>query len=117
MATTKFCHGCQSEDDQDYPVSRAFFHENVWFRSELWRRGRDARESLSRQHVNHDEEHDALRQELAGWKSNAAYWQGRCARAEMDNQTMHRLLNERRKSQTEAAPGVFRGVQDEHVGG
>ncbi len=115
MNPTKFTQDSQPEEDQDYPINRSFFPERIWFRDAANRR--PSCHHLPASPIGRDQEVDALRQEIMGWKTTASYWQGRCARAEMDNQAMHRLLNERRKSRTEAAPGVFRGVQDEHVGG
>lgn len=102
----------QDDDLQDYPVSRAFFPEHRWFRATP-RRPQCCPHFVASPFVR-DQELDALRQELAGWKGTAAYWQGRYARIELENQGLHRLLDARQNRNAE--PTAFAGVVEGHAG-
>jgi hypothetical protein len=77
------------ESDMDFPIARAFFTEKNWFP----RQSRPLRPEPSLRAEPLDDE---LRQTLAGWQATAAYWQGRCARAEAEAEVLQRRLDQRR---------------------
>jgi hypothetical protein len=90
---------CQFDDDQDYPVSRSFFPERTWFRATP--RRPQCCPHLVATPFARDQELDELRQELVGWKGMAGYWQGRCAKAEAELESILRKLGSQQGRITE----------------
>lgn len=109
MDSTRTCSERQQADDQDYPISRAFFPDHLWHRPAPRRRPDGQHRPVSP--LGRDQELDGTRQELMGWRSRALNLEGQLAKAQREIEALHEAI--RRK----AAPAAFRGVQDDHVGG
>jgi hypothetical protein len=110
MDSTRGSYEHQEADDQDYPVSPAFYPEHLWRRAAPRRPHSCPRVGAAP--FGRDQELDGLRQELVGWKSTAAYWQAQCARLEMENRQLQRVLDSRKGKRVQATPPPFRGVED-----
>jgi len=112
MDSTRTYSERQQAVDWDFPSSRSYYPESIWFRGKP--RRRQSSQPSPVPPLVRDQVIDALRQELAGWKSSARNWEGRCARVEQENANLQRLLDVRQNRN--GAPAAYLGVQEDHVG-